>query len=82
MRWQVRKQFSYMTNERFPSDWATAEIIKQYLKNRGKHDRRKAKRATAAATAAAAASSDDGPTNPEDDEDPPSSGTSSLPTQE
>lgn len=36
--WQGRKQFPYLTQERFPNDWAQIEIIKQFLKNRCRHD--------------------------------------------
>jgi hypothetical protein len=38
---QTRKDHPYMTKERFPADWAAAEMLKQYMKNHRKHAVRK-----------------------------------------
>jgi hypothetical protein len=35
----MRKEFPYLTRERFPADWATAEMVKQYLRNHRKYGR-------------------------------------------
>jgi hypothetical protein len=38
---KTRKAHPYMTKERFPADWAAAEILKQYMKNYRRHAVRK-----------------------------------------
>lgn len=34
----MRKKHPYLTRKRFPSDWACVELVKQYLRNKRKHD--------------------------------------------
>ncbi|KAG2024172.1 hypothetical protein CC2G_001750 [Coprinopsis cinerea AmutBmut pab1-1] len=38
---KVRDTHPYMDRRRFPGDWATAELLKQYLKNHRKYERRR-----------------------------------------
>ncbi|KAJ7637884.1 hypothetical protein DFH06DRAFT_643532 [Mycena polygramma] len=33
----TRKGFPYLTRDRFPLDWATAEVVKQYLRNKRRY---------------------------------------------
>ncbi|KAG6824013.1 hypothetical protein H0H92_008273 [Tricholoma furcatifolium] len=38
-----RNAFSYLTKRRFPADWASAEMVKMYLRNQRKETKRKLK---------------------------------------
>jgi len=38
---QVRKHHQYMTQKRFPQDWATAELLKQYIRNHRRYTAKK-----------------------------------------
>lgn len=40
----MRKKHPYLTRKRFPSDWACVELVKQYLRNKRKHDTMNARR--------------------------------------
>lgn len=35
---QTRKVHPYLTKERFPANWATAEMVKQYLRNHRRYE--------------------------------------------
>lgn len=40
---QVRKEFPYLTRERFPADWAIAEMVKLYLRGQRRTANKKRK---------------------------------------
>jgi hypothetical protein len=57
---QTRKDVPYLTQKRFPNNWAIAEIVKQYLRGQNKQNKRKLKQA---------ATKGKGDEDDEDDED-------------
>jgi hypothetical protein len=68
----VRKEFPYLTRERFPADWAIAEMVKLYL--RGQRRTANKKRKPADKDSESESSSDD----EEEDEDEDESGDESA----